>query len=135
MLSSNGTQATIQYFLNLIKAESPEIVPNIFMTDRDHAQVNSIQAVFPKCHRVFYCWWHVLHTIHTHFNTKEFLELWSHIQDWVCTIDKNEFNMCWKYIEKDTSVPKSVAEYIAQDWLPYKKMWSAMSRQNRTIFE
>ena len=57
------------------------------------------------------------------------------MQDWVRTTDQNEFDACWKYIEKDTSVPKSVAEYIARNWLPYKEMWSAMSRQNRTIFE
>ncbi|KAF8482190.1 hypothetical protein F5888DRAFT_1582308, partial [Russula emetica] len=31
--------------------------------------------------------------------------------------------------------PKSVAQYIARDWLPYKEMWTAMSRQNRMIFE
>ena len=105
------------------------------MTDRDHAQVNSIWAVFPVCRRIFYCWWHVLHAIHTHFNTKEFLELWSRIQDWVRATDENEFNACWKYIKEDTSVPKSVAEYITRDWLPYKEMWSAMSRQNWTIFE
>jgi hypothetical protein len=127
MLSSNGTQATIQYFLNLIKAQSPAISPSIFITDRDQAQVNSIRAVFPECRCVFYCWWHVLQAIWTHFNTKEFPDLWSLIQDWVCTTDDNEFNACWKYIEQDTLVPKSVAEYIARDWLPHKEMWSVMS--------
>src|ERR1700733_13097318 len=88
MLSSNGTQATIQYFLNLVKAQSPEVAPNIFMTDRDQAQVNAIRAVFPECSRVFYCWWHVLRAIRTHFNTKEFPDLWSRIQDWIRTTDK-----------------------------------------------
>src|SRR6266849_8723151 len=104
MLSSNGTQATIQYFLNLVKAQSPEVSPNIFMTDRDQAQVNSIRAVFSECRRVFYCWWHVLRAIWTHFNTKEFPELWSLIQDWVRTTDENQFNTSWKYIEEDTSL-------------------------------
>jgi len=92
MLSSNGTQATIQYFLNLVKAQSPEVSPNIFMTDRDQAQVNSIRAIFPECRCIFYCWWHVLRAIQTHFNTKEFLELWSLIQDWIHTTDENQFN-------------------------------------------
>ena len=135
MLSSNGTQATIQYFLNLIKARSPGVSPSIFMTDRDQAQVNSIRAAFPECRRIFYCWWHMLRAIRTHFNTKEFPVLWSLIQDWVRTTDDNEFNAWWKYTEQDTSVPKSLAQYIARDWLPYKEMWSAMSHQNRTIFE
>ncbi|KAF8491687.1 hypothetical protein F5888DRAFT_1807194 [Russula emetica] len=67
--------------------------------------------------------------------TESARNIWSLIKDWVRTTDDNEFNASWKYIEEDTSVPKSVAQYIARDWLPYKKMWSAMSRQNRTIFE
>ena len=75
MLSSNGTQATIEFFLNLIKARSPEIAPSIFMTDRDYAQVNAIRAAFPDCQRIFYCRWHVLWAIGTHFNTKEFPDL------------------------------------------------------------
>jgi len=132
MLSSNGTQPTIEFFLNLIKAWSPGILPSIFMTDHDHAQVNAIRSAFPQCRRIFYCWWHVLRAIWTHFNTKEFSDLWSLFQDWVCTTDDNKFNAWWTQIQGDTKVPKSVAEYIARDWLPHKEMWSAMSRQNRT---
>jgi len=135
MLSSNGTQATIQYFLNLIRAQSPEISLSIFMTDRDHAQVNAIRVAFPQCHRIFYCWWHVLRAIRTHFNTKEFPDLWELIQDWVRTTDDNDFNDWWAQIQGDADVPASVAEYIAREWLPHKEMWSAMSRQNRSIFE
>jgi hypothetical protein len=135
MLSFNGTQATIQYFLNLIKAQSPAVSPSIFMIDHDQAQVNAIWVAFPECCRVFYCWWHVLQAIWTHFNTKKFPVLWSLIQDWVHTTDNNEFNVWWKYIEQDTSVPKSLAQYITWDWLPYKEMWSAMLCQNHTIFE
>jgi hypothetical protein len=135
MLSSNGTQATIEYFLSLIKAQSPGISPSIFMTDCDQAQVNAIRSVFPQCQRIFYCWWHVLRAIRTHFNTKEFEDLRSLIQDWVRTTDNNQFNAWWAQIRGDTNVPKSVAEYIAREWLPHKEMWSAMSHQNRTIFE
>jgi hypothetical protein len=49
MLSSNGTYATIKYFLQIIKAQSPEILPNIYMTDRDQAQVKAIRATYPGC--------------------------------------------------------------------------------------
>ena len=49
MLSSNGTQVTIEYFLNLIKSQNPKISPSIFMMDHDHAQVNMIHAAFPQC--------------------------------------------------------------------------------------
>src|SRR5258707_5644235 len=135
MLSFNGTQATIEYFLNLIKSQNPEISPSIFMTDLDHAQVNAIRAAFPQCQRIFYCWWHVLRAIRTHFNTKEFPKLWSLIQDWVRLIDDDKFNNYWKQIQEDPDVPKSVAEYIAREWLPHKEMWSATSHQNRTVFE
>jgi hypothetical protein len=135
MLSFNGTQATIEFFLNLVKARSPEITPSIFMTDRDHAQVNAIHSAFPQCQRIFYCWWHVLRAIQTHFNTKEFPVLWELIQNWICTTDNDVFNDGWAKIQRDTKVPKSVAEYIGREWLSYKEMWSAMSCQNRTIFE
>ena len=105
------------------------------MTDHNQAQVNAIRATFPECSCVFYCWWHVLRAIRTHFNTKHFPVLWSRIQDWVHTTNNDEFNAHWAYIEGDTSVPNSMAQYIACDWLPHKEMWSAMSHQNRTIFE
>jgi hypothetical protein len=135
MLSSNGTQTTIEYFLRLVKAQSPGISPSIFMTDRDHAQENAICAAFSECQHVFYCWWHMLRAIRTHFNTKEFEELWALIQDWVRMVDDDEFKASWTQIQGDTKVPRSVAQYIAREWLPQKEMWSATSRQNRTIFE
>ena len=99
MLSSNGMQVTIEFFLNLIKAQSPEITPSIFMTDRDHTQVNAIHTAFTNCQRIFYCWWHVLQTIRTHFNTKESSDLWKLIQDWICTTDDNVFNDGWAKIQ------------------------------------
>jgi hypothetical protein len=135
MLSSNGTQVSIEFFLNLIKAQSPTVLPFIFMTDCNHAQVNAICLVFSECQHIFYCWWHVLHTIRTHFNIKEFPKLWTLIQDWVWVTDDKQFNAYWTQIQDDTEVPKSVAQYIAQEWLPYKDMWSAVSHQNRTVFE
>ncbi len=105
------------------------------MTDRDHAQVNAICTAFPECQCIFYCWWHVLRAIHTHFNIKEFPRLWALIQYWVHVTDSNKFNNCWTQIKEDTKVLKSVAEYIAREWLPHKDMWSTVSHQNQTIFE
>ncbi len=105
------------------------------MTDRNQAQVNAICMAFPECQCMFYCWWHVLRAIRTHFNTKEFPELWSLIQDWVRMVNSNKFDTCWTRIQEDTNVPKSVSDYIAREWLPHKEMWSAVSCQNRTIFE
>ena len=43
----------------------------------------------------------------------------------------------WEGIQcvPDISIPKSVADYIVQEWLPHKEIWSAMLCQNRTIFK
>ena len=135
MLSSNGTQSTIEYFLNLIKAQSSGILSSIFMTDCNYAQVNTICTAFPECQCIFYCWWHVLWAIWTHFNTKEFPDLWTLIQNWVCITNDNQFNTCWTQIQENTEFSKSIADYITQEWLSHKEMWSTVSCQNCSIFE
>ena len=50
-------------------------------------------------------------------------------------MDNNQFDTWWIQIRGDKNVPKTIANYIERDWLSYKQMWSAMSRQNHTIFE
>jgi hypothetical protein len=134
MLSSNGTQATITFFINFIKCQSLDISPSIFMTDRDQAQVNAIRETYPRS-RVFYCWWHVLRAIRTHFVITEFKDLWDLIQKWVRTTDQYEFDTWWEDIQNDESIPKSVAQYLAQEWVSVKEMWSAVYHQDWTIFE
>jgi hypothetical protein len=134
MLSSNGTYVTIKYFLDLIRAQSPNISPTIFMTDRDQAQVKAIRATYPGC-RVLYCWWHVLRAIRTRFKTKEFPKLWTLIQDWVHTNEKLEFDAWWDQMQSDTLNPDTVIGYLARDWVTCKDMWSAIYQRNRTIFE
>jgi hypothetical protein len=134
MLSSSGTQATIQYFLKLIKGWSPTIYPSIVMTDCDRAQINAIQAVYPRS-RVLYCWWHVLRAMRMHFNTSAFPELWKLIKEWVRIADPIQFYRRWAEIQSDTSYPESVVQYLRDNWMPDIQMWSAISRQNRTIFE
>jgi hypothetical protein len=134
MLSSNGTQATIKFFLDFVKTQSPNVSPSIFMTDRDQAQVNAIHEAFPSS-RVLYCRWHVLRAIWTHFVVTEFKDLWDLIQKWVRTPDQYEFDSMWEDIQSDKSIPKSVVQYLAQEWMTCKEMWSAVHCQNRTIFE
>jgi hypothetical protein len=134
MLSSNGTYMTIKYFLQIIKAQSPEISPNIYMMDRDQAQVKAIRTTYPGC-RVLYCWWHVLRAIWTHFMINAFLKLWTLIQDWVHMTDAAQFDAWWVQMQTDTSYPDTVIGYLAWDWVPCKDMWSAIFRQNRSIFE
>jgi hypothetical protein len=134
MLSSNGKYATIQYFLQIIKTQSPNISPNIYMTDRDQAQVKAICVTYPCCW-VLYCWWHILRAIWTYFMISAFLKLWTLIQDWVHTTDAAQFDAWWEQMQMNTSYPDTVIRYLAQDWVPCKDMWSAIFRQNCTIFE
>src|SRR5271170_866148 len=68
MLSSTGTEATIEYFLNFVKTRNPEITPKITMTDRDKAQMGAIKTVYPET-RVLLCWWHVLRAMRMRFRT------------------------------------------------------------------
>jgi hypothetical protein len=60
MISSNGTEDTINFFLKLIHTQSPSVSPEIFMSDKDHTQMNVIRCQYPKA-ALFLCWWHVLH--------------------------------------------------------------------------
>src|SRR6266404_1654400 len=75
MLSSDGTQETITFFLNFVKTHNPQIVPVIIMTDRDQAQMNAITTVYPGT-TMLLCWWHVLCMIWMHFHMDEFPQLW-----------------------------------------------------------
>jgi hypothetical protein len=134
MLSSNGTQATIQFFLEFVKCQSPDVSPSIFMTDQDQAQVNAICDTYPSSW-VFYCWWHVLRAIRSHFITTEFKDLWALIKKWVWTTDQYEFDAWWEDICSDDTIPKSVAQYLAWEWVSCKEMWSAVHHQYQTIFE
>jgi hypothetical protein len=104
------------------------------MTDCDQAQVKAICATYPGC-RVLYCWWHVLRAIWTHFMINAFSKLWTLIQDWVHMTDAAQFDAWWVQMQTDTSYPNTVIGYLARDWVPCKDMWSAIFRQNQSIFE
>ena len=97
------------------------------MTDRDQVQIVALQIVYPHS-RIFLCMWHVLHAIRSHFVTSQF-------KAWVITDDLAVFLNIWDEISTDPSVPKSVVEYLATEWLQVLHMWSRTARKNRTIFE
>ncbi len=78
MVSSNGTEATIQYFLSFVKMHSLEITPRITMSDRDKAQMNVVKAMYPET-TLLLCWWHVLRAMRMHFCMEEFPELWERV--------------------------------------------------------
>ena len=111
MMSSSGTQAAIQFFLNFVKDHNPEIEPCIVMSDHDQAQLNAVKAVYLGT-QLLLCWWHVLHAMWMHFHTEEFLEVWEHIQEWVKTPDQATFDSLWEWIQTNSSVPQSFVAYL-----------------------
>jgi hypothetical protein len=78
MLASNGTMATIAFFLQWVRDASPSVQPTVIMTDRDQAQINAIKAIYPWS-TVNLCTWHVLHAMRSHFNTNQYPVLWDNV--------------------------------------------------------
>jgi hypothetical protein len=77
----------------------------------------------------------MLHAIQCRFVITEFPELWALIQKWVRTADQYEFDTWWEDIQNDHTVPQSLAEYLAREWVSVKDMLSAIYGQNCTLFE
>jgi hypothetical protein len=53
----------------------------------------------------------------------------------VITEDLAEFFNIWDEILTNPSVPQSIVEYLASEWLQVLNMWSRVARRNRSIFE
>jgi hypothetical protein len=53
----------------------------------------------------------------------------------VITEDLAEFFNIWDEISTNPSVPQSIVEYLASEWLQVLDMWSRVARRNRSIFE
>ena len=134
MISSKGTEATINFFLNFVKVRSPEIMPAIIMSDRDHAQMNAIKAVYSES-TLLLCWWHVLRAMRTHFRTEEFPKLWERVREWVRTPDQTQFVSWWEEMQADPAAPQSFIDYLRNNWMPITALWSGSARKNRTIFQ
>ncbi|KAL0056532.1 hypothetical protein AAF712_016863, partial [Marasmius tenuissimus] len=60
-------------------------------------------------------------------------ELWKLLQRWIRITSEVEFQAAW--VEIQNSAPLSLVEYFRVYWLPDVKMWSAVHRQDRTVFE
>jgi hypothetical protein len=71
MLASNGTMATIAFFLRWVRDASPSVKPVVIMTDRDQAQINALEAIYPES-TVNLCIWHVLCVMRLHFNINQY---------------------------------------------------------------
>jgi hypothetical protein len=134
MISSKGTEERINFFLNFIKARSPEIMPVIIMSDYDHVQMNAIKAIYSES-MLLLCWWHVLCAMQTHFCTEEFLKLWEHVHGWVKTPDQSQFESWWEEMQADPAAPQSFIDYLRVNWMPITSLWSGSAHKNQTIYQ
>jgi transposase-like protein len=117
MVTSKGMEVTIKFFLNFIKMWSLEITPVIIMSDRDHAQMNAIKAIY-LASTLLLCWWHVLRTMRMHFRTEEFPKLWECVHEWVKTPDQTQFESWWEEMQADPAAPQSFIDYLRVNWMP-----------------
>ena len=134
MLASNGTTATIAFFLRWVRVASPSVQPAVIMTDRDQAQINALGAIYPQS-TVNLCTWHVLRAMRSHVNTNLHPVLWDNVKAWVKTTDEIEFAMLWVKICGDPSAPQSFIAYLKSQWLPITAKWSRVLRKGRSIYE
>lgn len=102
------------------------------MSDKDHAQLNAIKKIYPES-AVLLCWWHVLHSWQQHFVITAFPTLWTLLKKWIRITDREEFWKHWSNIKLEA--PSSVIEYLKTYWLNDIKLWSAVYRQDRNIFQ
>ena len=132
MISSNAQEETIDYFLHSIRKQNPNVIPIRFMSDKDRGQMNAVRRRYPES-LLLLCWWHVLHAWQQHFMTTHYPELWDLLKEWVCMTDRAEFDQCWIQIQK--IAPASIVGYFQDNWIGDVKLWFAVYRQDRTIFE
>ena len=132
MISSNGIEETISFFLRAVRSQNPTVIPAFFMSDRDHAQMNVIRRVYLES-VILLCWWHVLHAWQQHFAINHYPELWDLLKRWIRITDLAEFSAAWQKIQG--IAPASVTEYLKTYWLGDIKLWSAVYRKERTIFQ
>ena len=97
MLSSNATEATVDFFMGAVQTWSPKVNPKIIMSDCDWAQINPAQRRWPLA-LVLLCWWHVLHVWHQHLQIYEHPVLWGLLKGWIWITKEDEFNECWAKI-------------------------------------
>ncbi|EDR06483.1 uncharacterized protein LACBIDRAFT_328884 [Laccaria bicolor S238N-H82] len=132
MISSNAQEETIEFFLKMVRHQNSHVVPKIFMSDKDRGQMNTIQGQYPKSHLLL-CWWHVLHAWHQHFVMTHYPDLWALLKKWPRMTTQEEFDDCWVKIQK--LAPESLTGYLRTNWLNETRLWSAVFRQDQTIFE
>ncbi|KAJ7636454.1 hypothetical protein FB45DRAFT_742753 [Roridomyces roridus] len=136
MLASSGTADTIHYFLSLVKLRSPTIIPRHIMTDFDKAQINACRRAWGTALTVILlCWWHVLHAWQQRFKIEHNEALWVVLKQWPRMTTQQDFDAAWQKIQQ--MAPSSFVTYLKEVWMDEAvvKMWSAIYRKDRSIFE
>ncbi|KAJ7900815.1 hypothetical protein B0H13DRAFT_1622250 [Mycena leptocephala] len=131
--STNGTQATIYYFLKLHHLRNPLTIPRNIISDFDWGQINACWAAYHSF--ILLCWWHVLHSWQKHFHIDAHPELWDLLKRWLRMTEKSEFDAAWVKIQN--IAPVSFVDYLKKYWMLEKvvRMWSGLYRTERDIFE
>ena len=120
MISSNGTEATVDHFIAALKKNNPGVNPRVIMSDFDWCQINVARRHHPAA-LVLLCWWHVLHAWQQHLRIDEHPELWKLLKGWIRLTEISEFNKCWVGIQ--SLAPTYFIEYIQNTWWKHWKMW------------
>lgn len=109
------------------------MIPRYIMSDFDWPQINACLEVYLSW--LFLCWWHVLHAWQKHLHIPSYPELWEILKGWIRITDQAEFDKTW--IKIKSMAPASFVSYLTTYWMPenVRKMWSAVYRKDRTIFE
>jgi hypothetical protein len=103
------------------------------MSDFSWPQINACIDVYLA--RILLCWWHVLHAWQQHFHISQNAELWELLKKWIRITEQLEFEATWLKIQR--MAPEGFMKYLEQYWMSPQvvKMWSAVHRTPRTIFE
>ncbi len=122
MISSNGREETICFFLKTIRTWNPHTAPWYFMSDMSTEQLKAIVQVYPETQLLF-CWWHVLNAWQKHLVIESHPELWELLKNWIRITDQEEFNKCWQKIQI-LALP-SMWEYLQTYYLGGNGLWTS----------
>ena len=132
MVSSNATEATIDYFIATLWKHNPSIILTRWMLDFHKEQLKVLDRYYPNL-VIYLCWWHILHTWQQHLVISHYKDLWTLLKGWVRIVEQSEFDACWAKVQQ--LAPKSFIDYITTTWMPVVKLWSAIWWTDHTIFE
>ena len=132
MISSNSQQETLTFLLRTVRNDNPDVKPKYIMSDKDRAQMNAVQCIYPAS-RLLLCWWHVLHAWQQYFVISQHPKLWELLKAWVRITDPEAFDRQWELIKE--IAPPSVRQYLETEWWAERDLWSAVSRRDRSVYE